>query len=60
MMAGLCMRQKNLTMTSTAAILTVQEEEFWQGLRAVTFGNLPKLQDPVTVVGYASYFFMHA
>ena len=34
-----------------AAILSVAEDEFWEGLRPVTFGQLPKLQDSVTVIG---------
>merc|ERR1712166_30044 len=34
------------------AVLTVADEEFWEDLEAVQFGELPSLQDPVTVVGY--------
>jgi len=34
------------------ALLTVREERFWSGLRALELGPLPRLQDPVTVVGY--------
>ena len=33
------------------ALLTVEEEEFWEGLEPVAFGALPHLQDSVTVVG---------
>ncbi len=28
------------------------EEEFWDELEPLEFGDLPNLQDPVTVVGY--------
>lgn len=34
------------------AMLTVEDDEFWEGLPAVEFGELPRLQDAVTVVGY--------
>ncbi|EFN53636.1 hypothetical protein CHLNCDRAFT_58432 [Chlorella variabilis] len=34
------------------ALLTVEDESFWQGLEAVHFGGLPLLQDSVTVIGY--------
>ncbi|GAB4817615.1 hypothetical protein N2152v2_004661 [Parachlorella kessleri] len=34
------------------ALLTVDDEEFWQGVEAVRFGQLPTLQDSVFVVGY--------
>ncbi|XP_057753167.1 protease Do-like 9 isoform X2 [Arachis stenosperma] len=30
----------------------VDDDEFWQGMSPVEFGNLPALQDAVTVVGY--------
>lgn len=35
-----------------AAMLTVDDDEFWQGVSPVEFGELPALQDAVTVVGY--------
>lgn len=35
-----------------AAMLTVDDDEFWQGMSPVEFGELPTLQDAVTVVGY--------
>lgn len=35
-----------------AALLTVEDDEFWQGMSPVEFGDLPTLQDAVTVVGY--------
>lgn len=35
-----------------AAMLTVDDNEFWQGVSPVEFGDLPALQDAVTVVGY--------
>ncbi|MCL7049242.1 hypothetical protein MKW94_002838, partial [Papaver nudicaule] len=33
-------------------MLTVEDDEFWQGVSPVEFGSLPALQDAVTVVGY--------
>ncbi|CAL5228784.1 g11976 [Coccomyxa viridis] len=34
------------------AMLTVEDEAFWEGLAPVTFGQLPRLQDQVTVIGF--------
>ncbi|KAH7866482.1 hypothetical protein Vadar_021003 [Vaccinium darrowii] len=34
------------------ALLTVENDEFWEGVSPVQFGELPALQDAVTVVGY--------
>ncbi|EEF52040.1 protease Do-like 9 [Ricinus communis] len=34
------------------AMLTVNDDEFWEGVSPVEFGQLPALQDAVTVVGY--------
>ncbi|XP_020090448.1 protease Do-like 9 [Ananas comosus] len=34
------------------AMLTVSDDEFWEGVPPVEFGSLPALQDAVTVVGY--------
>ncbi|KAL0385047.1 UNVERIFIED_CONTAM: Protease Do-like 9 [Sesamum radiatum] len=34
------------------ALLTVNDDEFWEGISPVVFGDLPALQDAVTVVGY--------
>jgi S1-C subfamily serine protease len=34
------------------ALLTVTDDEFWEGVSPVEFGDLPALQDAVTVVGY--------
>ncbi|PQM32897.1 protease Do-like 9 [Prunus yedoensis var. nudiflora] len=34
------------------AMLTVSDDEFWEGVSPVEFGELPALQDAVTVVGY--------
>lgn len=34
------------------AMLTVEDDEFWEGVSPVEFGDLPALQDAVTVVGY--------
>lgn len=33
-------------------MLTVSNDEFWEGIMPVEFGELPALQDAVTVVGY--------
>jgi hypothetical protein len=35
-----------------AALLTVKNDEFWEGVPEMKFGGLPSLQDSVTVVGY--------
>ncbi|CAI9108011.1 OLC1v1007519C1 [Oldenlandia corymbosa var. corymbosa] len=34
------------------ALLSVESKEFWEGAEPLRFGRLPRLQDPVTVVGY--------
>jgi len=34
------------------ALLTVEDDAFWQGAEPLVFGELPTLQDPVAVVGY--------
>ncbi|KAF5200254.1 protease Do-like [Thalictrum thalictroides] len=34
------------------ALLTVNDDEFWEGVSPLEFGLLPALQDAVTVVGY--------
>ncbi|KAL6559421.1 Protease Do-like 9 [Orobanche gracilis] len=34
------------------ALLTVDDDDFWEGVSPVEFGDLPALQDAVTVVGY--------
>ncbi|CAA6670070.1 unnamed protein product [Spirodela intermedia] len=34
------------------ALLTVSDDEFWDGVSPLEFGSLPALQDAVTVVGY--------
>lgn len=34
------------------AMLTVDNNEFWEGLSPVEFGDLPALRDAITVVGY--------
>ncbi|CAO2818242.1 unnamed protein product [Amaranthus hypochondriacus] len=34
------------------ALLTVNDDEFWEGVSPLEFGELPALQDAVTVVGY--------
>ncbi|WIA23171.1 hypothetical protein OEZ86_010064 [Tetradesmus obliquus] len=34
------------------AMLTVDDDAFWEGVEPVVFGSLPQLQDAVTVVGY--------
>lgn len=34
------------------ALLTVEDAGFWEDLPQVRFGDLPRLQDQVTVLGY--------
>jgi S1-C subfamily serine protease len=34
------------------ALLTVEDDAFWEGLEALPLGEIPQLQDAVTVVGY--------
>ncbi|KAG6429167.1 hypothetical protein SASPL_107210 [Salvia splendens] len=34
------------------ALLSVESKEFWEGAEPIQLGNLPNLQDAVTVVGY--------
>ncbi|KAG2483061.1 hypothetical protein HYH03_018044 [Edaphochlamys debaryana] len=34
------------------ALLTVEDDAFWEGVEPVQLGTLPQLQDAVTVVGY--------
>uniref|UniRef100_A0A5B7C118 Putative protease Do-like 9 n=1 Tax=Davidia involucrata TaxID=16924 RepID=A0A5B7C118_DAVIN len=34
------------------AMLTVDDDEFWEGVSPMEFGDLPALQDAITVVGY--------
>lgn len=34
------------------AILTVQNEDFWDGMHPLEFGDIPFLQEAVAVVGY--------
>ena len=34
-----------------AAMLTVEDEAFWQDVEAVRFGTLPRLQEAITVIG---------
>ncbi|XP_030521722.1 protease Do-like 9 isoform X2 [Rhodamnia argentea] len=34
------------------AMLSVDDDDFWEGVSSVEFGDLPALQDAVTVVGY--------
>ena len=41
----------SVDMSCTAAMLTVEDEAFWEGLAPVIFGQLPRLQDQVTVIG---------
>lgn len=37
---------------NATAMLTVSDDEFWEGVSPLEFGDLPALQDAVTVVGY--------
>ena len=32
-------------------MLTVEDENFWRDVEGVRFGQLPRLQDQVTVIG---------
>ncbi|GAB5353318.1 hypothetical protein AAMO2058_000026700 [Amorphochlora amoebiformis] len=34
------------------ALLTVDDDEFWKGLKPLSLGGIPQLQDKVNVVGY--------
>ncbi len=34
------------------ALMTVEDDAFWEGVDPLTFGTLPHLQDAVAVVGY--------
>ncbi|KAL3696064.1 hypothetical protein R1sor_010140 [Riccia sorocarpa] len=34
------------------ALLRIEEEEFWQGIRSLQLGDIPYLQESVAVVGY--------
>lgn len=34
------------------ALLTVDDDAFWEGVSPLAFGSLPHLQDAVAVVGY--------
>ena len=43
----------SIDMSYTAAMLTVEDKAFWEGLAPVNFGQLPRLQDQVTVIGCA-------
>jgi hypothetical protein len=42
----------SLLFCDASAMLTVSDDEFWEGVSPVEFGDLPALQDAVTVVGY--------
>eukprot|EP00921_Rhytidocystis_pertsovi_P008391 GHVQ01013754.1.p1 GENE.GHVQ01013754.1~~GHVQ01013754.1.p1 ORF type:complete len:985 (-),score=224.90 GHVQ01013754.1:166-2859(-) len=37
---------------SDLAVLTVDDNEFWEGVHTLEFGDIPNLQDAVVVVGY--------
>lgn len=47
-----CLIDKFILFLDVAALLTVSDGEFWEGFSPVEFGDLPALQDAVTVVGY--------
>lgn len=34
------------------ALLTVEEEDFWEGMQCLELGSIPYLQEAVAVVGY--------
>lgn len=42
---------QQLTVLHLAAMLTVEDPAFWEGVEPVKFGVLPRLQDSVTVIG---------
>jgi len=37
---------------SDLAMLTVEDDSFWEGIAPLEFGDIPHLQDSVTVIGY--------
>jgi len=37
---------------SDLAMLTVEDDSFWEGITPLEFGDVPHLQDSVTVIGY--------
>lgn len=39
------------------AILTVDDEEFWEGASPLALGELPELTDDVSVIGYVMPIF---
>lgn len=41
-----------LVVCKKTALLNVDDGEFWEGVSPVEFGELPALQDAVTVAGY--------
>ncbi|OMO64548.1 Peptidase S1 [Corchorus olitorius] len=47
-----CFNASMFRLLIEVALLTVDDEEFWKGVSPVEFGDLPALQDAVTVVGY--------
>lgn len=49
---AVCNPSKYIDDLVSAALLTVKDDEFWEGVSPVEFGDLPALQDAVTVVGY--------
>lgn len=49
---GIFLFNASFCLCDFAAMLTVNDDEFWEGVSPVEFGELPSLQDAVTVVGY--------
>ncbi|CAA0826750.1 Protease Do-like 9 [Striga hermonthica] len=45
-------REQGGPCAAQCSLLTVDDDEFWEGVSPVEFGDLPALQDDVTVVGY--------
>eukprot|EP00922_Rhytidocystis_sp_ex-Travisia-forbesii_P065142 GHVS01096823.1.p1 GENE.GHVS01096823.1~~GHVS01096823.1.p1 ORF type:complete len:492 (-),score=63.39 GHVS01096823.1:71-1546(-) len=45
-------RVESVAHESDLAVLTVEEDEFWEGVAPLSFGDIPHLQDAVVVVGY--------
>ena len=40
------------------ALLTVEDEEFWEGMRPLDLGGIPFLQEAVAVVGYPQGYYL--
>ena len=45
-------RRKKISHECDLAVLSVEDEAFWEGASPLSFGPMPRLQDEVSVVGY--------